>query len=389
VSEFEESPSQLKGNQPPEAGEVTIVTSSGVPYRYAVSERIDRLSSDENKNEVLERVQAQEIEVGDSLVLVNSDDRLSFTLLEVLIEYTMDHTTEYQVYQSQLERWFSYIDHALHQCGSPEELQLKLKDAGIVISVESVRRWGHHLVFNPRDKKHLVPIMAKLGGSQHTEGDLNAIIQAQSRMHGLHSAMGRTIKQLAVASKTGANLSGSASQILDKDLLADLVIVEEVISTHRHGDTPNVTQKNKDVRSTLEQAIKRSKGRLIATQAAFRSADDSPFRDTKKIQQCLNVLADDYYRVYHKNKSIQLAEAVDAGRPYQIEFKGDTAATTKGLHDTYKRNYKGARVDIGKHLGIGNTGSPERCFRLHFHWDNEDQQIVIHHAGRHLPTSKG
>ncbi len=387
VSEFEESPTQSNNNQPPEAGEVTIFTSSGIPYRYAVSERVDRLSNDEN--EALERVQAREVEVGDSLVLVNSDDRMSFSLLEILIEYAMDNATEYQVYQSQVDRWFNYIDHALHQCGSPEALHLKLKEAGITIGVESVRRWGHHLVFNPHSKKRLVPVMAKLGGSQPTQGDLNAVVQAQSRMHGLHSAMGRTIKQLAVSSITGATLSGSASQVLDKDLLADLVTVEEVISTHHHGDTHDSTQEDIDVRSTLEQAIERSEGRLIATHAALKSADDSPFRDTKKIHQCLTVLADDYYRVYHKNKSIQLSEAIDAGRPHQIKFKGDTAAITKGLHSTYKRNYKGSPVDIGKHLGIGNSGSPERCFRLHFHWDEEDQQIVIHHAGRHLPTSTG
>jgi hypothetical protein len=387
IAEFEEAPTRLKDNRPPEADEVTIVTLGGLPYRFAMSERVDRLSSDENEG--LERVQARDIEVGDNLVLVNSDDRMNFTLLEILIEYAVDNTTEYKVYQSQIDRWFNYIDHALHQCGSPEMLQLNLKEAGIPIGLETVRRWGNHLVFNPHSKKRLVPIMAKIGKSQPTQGDMNAVIQAQSRMHGLHSAMGRMVKQLAVASKTGSSQSGFASQVLDKDLLADLITVEEVVSVHHHGEVSTVTQEKQDVNSVLKQVIELSEGRLSATQAAFKSADDSPFRDIEKIRQCLTVLADDYYRVYHKDKSIQLAQAIDAGRPYQIQFKGDTAASTKGLYGIYKRDYKGSRVDIGKHLGIGNTGNPERCFRLHFHWDNDAQQIVIHHAGRHLPTSTG
>ena len=69
-----------------------------------------------------------------------------------------------------------------------------------------------------------------------------------------------------------------------------------------------------------------------------------------------------------------------------IEYKGGTSAVTQGMSNDYKLDYKGKSVDIGRHLCIGTARNPELTLRVHFHWDEEDKKLVIHHAGRHLDT---
>lgn len=85
-----------------------------------------------------------------------------------------------------------------------------------------------------------------------------------------------------------------------------------------------------------------------------------------------------------------LEAAICMGLPHGIEFKSDTSIKTKGQYkNIYYPLYKGGKIDIGRHLGIGSSRNPERCFRIHFHFDESSQQIVVHHAGRHLPVALG
>ena len=68
-----------------------------------------------------------------------------------------------------------------------------------------------------------------------------------------------------------------------------------------------------------------------------------------------------------------------------MHFKGNTSDSTKGRHSKdYFSLYNRKKVEIGKHIGIGNSSSPDRYLRVYFHWDDDDQQLVIHHVGRHF-----
>ncbi|MFS1524060.1 hypothetical protein ACL7TT_08100 [Microbulbifer sp. 2304DJ12-6] len=385
LEEFEEAIVERAEHGPPSPGEVTIELSSGELRRFSLWEGIDRLSDDEKTG--LERVLASDLSLGDEIVLINDETCESSTLVEILVDYATENSTQHQVNQAQVGRWFSYVDHAVHETGSVEQLHRQLQIEGVQIGMESVKRWSRHLVINPQNKKKIVPIMAKLGKHNPTSGDINAVLQAQSKMHGLRSQMGKQVRQLAIANKTGTTVTGSISGILDTELLADLVAIEEVVSLRRHGEVTH--DEPLSLRKVLEEGVDKSQGKLVATSSALRSAEESVFQDCNKVAKCLSILASHYYEVYAKDKKIKLTEAIEAGRPFQIDFKSDTAPTTKGRFSTYKREYNGISVDIGKHLEIGNSGSPEHCFRLHFHWDEAEQQIVIHHAGRHLPTNSG
>lgn len=226
--------------------------------------------------------------------------------------------------------------------------------------------------------------MAKLAQINQNDSDIDAIQKSQTRLRGLHIKLGKLLKQLAFASKSGNTDIEGFPDGLDQSLLTDLVNVEEIERVNHYRD--EVTKEDQSVEAVLNRAVLESGGRLVATSAAVRSAKECTFKEIDRVEICLNLLANEYYSVY-ATKSIKLEQAIEAGSTYRIEFKGDTAATTRGKFETYRRDYRGRPVDIGKHLGLGNSRNPERCFRLHFHFDEQEGCIVIHHAGKHLPTS--
>ena len=95
-----------------------------------------------------------------------------------------------------------------------------------------------------------------------------------------------------------------------------------------------------------------------------------------------------YQFVYFGETPLQ--SAVEKLNQSKIVFRGDMAQETQGKHKSVykKRLYKGRPADLSKHIRIGNSYSPERCFSVHFELDNSEKALVIHHAGKHLPTSR-
>jgi hypothetical protein len=78
---------------------------------------------------------------------------------------------------------------------------------------------------------------------------------------------------------------------------------------------------------------------------------------------------------------------VKKGRAINIDFRGNSSEITMGQHKShYFCQYNGSKIDIGKHIGYGGSRNPERCIRIHYHWDKEIEKLILHHVGDHLPT---
>ena len=75
---------------------------------------------------------------------------------------------------------------------------------------------------------------------------------------------------------------------------------------------------------------------------------------------------------------------LDAG----MEYSPSMSESTMGRYVGYDAKYKGRSADFNKHIKIGSTRDPTRCFRIHFEWDAADARIVVHHAGKHLTTTQ-
>ncbi len=373
----------------PRKGEVTILTDTGGHYRYGENQWIYMLF-DDGFNERLKRLPAQQAVVGGQIILIDDEHGEMPSLTDLLIDYAVENATEYRTFQANVDRWFAYVDRAIHKCGTVANLHRQIKQLGVPIGLEAVKNWGRHIGIAPKQKNKIVPLVIKIAQPASTKADADLVIQSQRKIHGLHTTMGRLIRKLTVSASTNTvTVEGSASKLLDYQALSGFIRAEEILEVIYHAGAEE-TQTSETLEDILREAVNASRGRLVATPSAYSSAVESPFKDTNRARHCLRLLIDDYYRVYANSKDIQLSEAIDKGRPYRIDFKGDTSAVTKGKYRShYFKLYNNEQVDIGKHLGIGDSGSPERCLRLHFHWDDQQQQIVIHHMGRHLPTSEG
>jgi hypothetical protein len=373
-------------NIQPGSGEVSVVTEEGGQYRYYLSQRIYVLIGNEGQ-EILECLSAGEIEVGQQLVEMKEDGSAE-GLLELLLDHTLENSVQHKSEQKIAERWHHFVDHAYYRCNSLENFHQKLANNGISIGLQQLKNWVAHSVIGPNNASTVVPVMARLSGLNTSEKDWRSVINAQRHVKGFHSAMGKILKQVALGVRGGnTTVKGSAAHLLDPEILMDLVRVETVASVHRHPVV--VKLKTQDsIEALLRQYAENSCGKLIVTNSAYNSARQSEFRDLNQVDNCLRFLTSDLFDAYSSTQ-VTLEKAIEIGKQHHIRFSGDTSPTTQGQFSDYQRTYKNRPVNIGKHLGIGTSRDPRRCFRLHFHWDDEDKQLVVHHAGRHLPTSQG
>lgn len=135
----------------------------------------------------------------------------------------------------------------------------------------------------------------------------------------------------------------------------------------------------------LSYVNRRWRKQIVLTQHAVDSLMDSPYKDIKRIVSAFDLLGDQFYQVYAYG--LRMDEAKAASSAVNIEFKPSMSDTSMGRHAVYDRKYNGRDVDFNRHLCIGTSRSPDRCFRVHFEWDGVNQKIVVHHAGSHLPVS--
>ena len=72
------------------------------------------------------------------------------------------------------------------------------------------------------------------------------------------------------------------------------------------------------------------------------------------------------------------------------EFAAKESETVMGspaLRRARQFEYQGVLVEMFRHLKIGVADDLVRTIRVHFHWDNQREKIIIGYCGRHLPVS--
>ena len=67
--------------------------------------------------------------------------------------------------------------------------------------------------------------------------------------------------------------------------------------------------------------------------------------------------------------------------------ESDKVMKNKAMRRERTFDYKGAQVEMLRHLKIGVSDDLTQTIRVHFHWDADCQTIVIGHCGEHLPVS--
>lgn len=112
-----------------------------------------------------------------------------------------------------------------------------------------------------------------------------------------------------------------------------------------------------------------------------KEMEDSPFEDTTKVYSAFKILHDEFYDMF--SGRISMKKVDKALKASGLKYN----AHIDDRNQVYKI-YKGRKADMNRHIKIGVSREGRYLFRLHFEWDIEERKIVIHHAGRHLKTTK-
>lgn len=372
----------------PDDDDVVVLTEEGQRYSYHRRQRVYALREGEN-NDDLKRVPAEDLVEGDTLVLTDDSGDDGQALLDVLIQYASKNTESYSRYQMFADQWESYITHAVSSQGGVHALHKALAGEGVKVDLLTVRAWARHARIGPgrgtSETAEYVFVVAKLAGMAKKPAEVTPVVQAISKIRSFHQSLGKDLRKLIVNSGApNREIVGKAASLIDQDILADLVHLETIERLILFPHTPGGNQKT--LLSILDIHLNIS-DRVKATSRALKSAENSNFANLDKAEKCLSLLENEFHALF-AGGDIGLYDAKRIAHRAGITYVPHISRVTQGQHGAYSVTYKGRTVDIGKHLRIGSSFDPELCFRLHFHWDPEDRQIVIHHFGRHLPTRK-
>jgi hypothetical protein len=124
-------------------------------------------------------------------------------------------------------------------------------------------------------------------------------------------------------------------------------------------------------------------GSLLVLDSAWSSADAvSGFELGDQLFEQLWLLATAFRQQKLKGAPDRLAGQVFAGSYAPRE--SDTIENSKKARRERTFTYNGRNEVMWQHLKIGVKDSPNHTLRVHFHWDNDLQQVVIGHCGQHL-----
>jgi hypothetical protein len=124
-------------------------------------------------------------------------------------------------------------------------------------------------------------------------------------------------------------------------------------------------------------------GHLLVLESAWSSADAvSGFELGEQLFEQLWLLATAYREQKRKGAPDRIAGQVFAGSYAARE--SNTIETSPRGKRARTFNYNGRTVVMWQHLKIGFKESTNRTLRVHFHWDEELEQVVIGHCGQHL-----
>jgi len=138
------------------------------------------------------------------------------------------------------------------------------------------------------------------------------------------------------------------------------------------------------VADALERARQCFADLLVFTDRAEDSAERSPFRRANEVFE--------FFETLHGIARDLAAGSLD-GQPLDDVFeqrgfakKPCSKKTMKRHHRFYHMNYRGREVDLSQHITLGSRNQ-NTCLSIHWWHDEERNQFVIGHCGKHLPNT--
>ena len=129
-------------------------------------------------------------------------------------------------------------------------------------------------------------------------------------------------------------------------------------------------------------------GRVRLLPQALKAARNSVYKDIPFVCRVLKMLGDEYQpmRVHGGTEHVERCEALTSTLRVEISHVGEAARMhrTKG---NYQVSWNGKRVTLDMHVSGSSSRRQESGFRLYFHYDEDEQIVVVGHLPTHLPNT--
>ena len=330
----------------------------------------------DDNNGRLEVVSIEDLQPGDVIVCSREGDPYQ-NLLESLFEIFHGDSAATEPLRW-VSFWTNMVDTALERYESVQKLYPVLKRHGCSVQIQTVSTWLRRLRLGPEDESSIVAMAKAVENSDYAEHAAE-ITRALKTLRSQHQQLGKNLHQALQARAAGATPIRIGKFLLDGDSLDELLDIYTVESIVLAGGKDDHAGCLADLIPRIEKEFGE---RILLTNRAVSSMQSSTYRHIDKAWDCFSVC---YSHLWQNcmGKMTQ-SEMKKAFRKIGVEFKAKTSAITQGRSRDYLRLYDGKKVDIGAHLALGTARDISRTMRIHYHWDDKLEKIVIHHAGRHL-----
>ena len=121
---------------------------------------------------------------------------------------------------------------------------------------------------------------------------------------------------------------------------------------------------------------------LTSALASARESDKAGFLYRRRAFEMLKSLVLDYRDALAKGEGDAEGRKI-FGRDGYAAKESETGDSNERMRRSRTYIYKGREVYMGRHLKLNYKTAVEETLRIHFHWDAEEQRIVLGHCGEH------
>lgn len=382
TAEYERSLDDEDGERVEHEGASVVwlrVKDGSQPIAWPVNKTVLVLEKDDIKPRL-----PQTLALGDRIVLLRYNEERVATQVALFQMFCSESEGMEEIARF-ADKWQPLVDEVFRRHESVSAVRTLLDRAGVTVTAQTINTWRRGERLGPENPK-AIEVFAAACERRASVKHANKIYNAIEAIRNEHRRIGRDLNAALLAHANGADEVCIGSLRLDADAFSAMVEVCEI-----EDITLPAPEKVPAAPTLIEVAaryVERFPERIVFTSNANRSLKHCVYKDVERFNVCLEMMATKLWPLYHTREG-RMHELIADFEARSIGFAGGTASTTQGRSNDYSRTYKGRSVDIGRHFKLGSAWDPALTMRIHFHWDEEGRQIVIHHAGEHLKTTIG
>jgi hypothetical protein len=373
-------PGEVPATEESKDSVVVYLEGHSEPVRWSHRQQLLTLAEDE-----LVPCTASDLKPGQEVVLmISSEDRVATQREMFDMFVSRSHGLEQKLRIA--EKWQDYVDGAAKAKDGAAGVTRYLKAQKYSITVQTVHQWLAGRVMGPQDPA-AIRLLAEAAGEPGFQKMAPLVERAISEIRGEHRRIGADLRRaISLSRLKGVTAVKIGTRTFPREMFNSMVEVVGVVRVDRPPLIRDASQKT--LHSIANIFASNHAGRIVFTPACERSMSESAYENHEAFEDVLDIVVGPLFEMYSR-KSIRLSEVEDRLAAIPAEYAGEMSAVTKGkFPEVYFRTWRGKKIDISRHIKLGRRVDPRYTMRIHFHWDEALDCIVVHHAGSHLPTSR-